>query len=83
MTAFIMPGNLAQRLLEFRHNSRGGMPTLPRMMVRFIKIKALHLGRKKKIYAIGNLSARETTFDSQECGGRITVEDYFKRSKLE
>ena len=83
MTAFIVPGNLAERLLEFRNNARGSMPNLPKAMVKSIKIKTLHLGYKKKLNAIGNLSARKMAFDCQEYGGRITVENYFKKSKPE
>jgi hypothetical protein len=83
MTAFIVPGNLAQRLLEFSNNSRGGMPTLPKAMVKSIKVKTLHLGYRKKLNAIGTTTARKTTFDCEEYGGRITVETYFQKSKPE
>ena len=83
MTAFIVPGNLAQRLFEFAGNSRGAMPTLPKAMVKSIKVKTLHLGYKKKLNAIGTLSARKTTFDCEEFGGRVTVEVYFQKSKFE
>ena len=81
MTAFIVPGNLAQRLLEFANNSRGGMPTLPKAMVKSIKVKTLHLGHKRKLNAIGTTSARRTSFDCEELGGRVTVEVYFQKSK--
>lgn len=83
MTAFIVPGNLAQRLLEFSNNSRGSMPTLPKAMVKSIKVKTLHLGYRKKLNAIGNTTARRTSFDCEELGGRVTVETYFKKSKPE
>jgi len=83
MTAFIVPGNLAQRLLEFSTNSRGSMPTLPKAMVKSIKVKTLHLGYKKKLNAIGTNTARNTSFNCEEFGGRITVESYFQKSKPE
>ena len=81
MTAFIVPGNLADRLKEFGQNSRGSMPTLPKSMVKSIRVKTLHLGHKKKLNAIGNKSARETFFDCEEFGGKISVEKYFQRSE--
>jgi eukaryotic translation initiation factor 2C len=81
MTAFIVPGNLADRLMEFSRNSRGAMPTLPKSMVKSIRVKTLHLGYKKKLNAIGNNSARNTYFDCEEFGGRVSVETYFQRSE--
>ena len=81
MTAFIVPGNLADRLKEFGQNSRGSMPTLPKSMVKSIRVKTLHLGHKKKLNAIGNKSARETFFDCEEFGEKISVEKYFQRSE--
>ncbi|KAF8970422.1 argonaute-like protein [Flammula alnicola] len=63
MTAFIVPGNLADRLMEFNRNSRDAMPTLPRT--------------RKKLIAIGTTSARNTYFNCEEFGGKISVERYF------
>jgi hypothetical protein len=83
MTAFIIPGNLAQRLVEFANNSRGSMPTLPKVMVKSINVKVLHLGYRKKLNAIGATTARKTFFDSEELGGRVTVEVYFQKSESE
>ncbi|KAF9476154.1 QDE2 protein [Pholiota conissans] len=77
MTAFIVPGNLAERLLEFSRNSRGSMPTLPKNMVKSIRVKTLHLGYNKKLNAIGNKNARNTVFECEEFGGKISVESYF------
>ncbi|KAF9530114.1 argonaute-like protein [Crepidotus variabilis] len=77
MTAFVNPGNLADRLNEFNQNSRGAMPTLPKAMVKSIRVKTLHLGYKKKLFAIGTTSARNTFFDCEELGGKTSVEQYF------
>ncbi|KAF8804178.1 argonaute-like protein [Phlegmacium glaucopus] len=77
MTAFIEPGNLADRLNSFHQSSRGAMPTLPKAMVQSIRIKVKHLGYKRKLVAIGTTSARNTYFDCEEYGGKISVEQYF------
>ena len=82
MAAFIVPGNLADRLNEFGEASRGAMPTLPKGMVKSLKVKTRHLGHKKKVLAIGTRSARNTFFDCPELGGQVSVEVYFSKSKL-
>lgn len=79
MTAFIQPGNLADRLFEFQHSS-GAMPTLPKQMVKSIKVKTKHLGHRKPLKAIGTTSARNTYFDCEQFGGRISVEQYFVKA---
>ncbi|KAF8907085.1 argonaute-like protein [Gymnopilus junonius] len=82
MAAFIVPGNLADRLNEFRQESRGGMPTLPKGLSRNLKVKTLHLGHKKKVNAIGTTSARNTFFECEELagpGGKVSVEQYFAK----
>lgn len=81
MTAFVKPGNLADKLMEFRQSSSGGMPTLPKSLVKSIHIRTLHLGYKKKLFAIGSSHARGQKFDCTEFGGMISVEDYFLKSK--
>ena len=80
MTAFIEPGNLAERLMSFGRNSRGAMPTLPKAMMKSISVRVQHLGYKRKLHAIGTTSARNTYFDCEEFGGRISVEQYFLKS---
>jgi eukaryotic translation initiation factor 2C len=80
MTAFVKPGNLAQRLFQWQ-DSTGALPTLSEEMTNSIKVRTRHLGHKKRIKAIGATSARRTRFDCEEFGGKILVEDYFKRSK--
>jgi hypothetical protein len=80
MTAFVIPGNLADRLLEFRQNSRGALPTLPKAMVKSLKVRTLHLKYTKKVLAIGNRSARQEVFDCADLGGRVSVEHYFQKT---
>lgn len=77
MTAFVKPGNLADKLKEFHRSSRGAMPSLPKSLVRSIHVRTLHLGYKKKLFAIGTSSARNQKFDCAEFGGMISVEQYF------
>jgi len=80
MTAFVKPGNLADKLLEFRSSS-GAMPNLPKGLVKSIRIRTIHLKYKKKLLAIGTSSARNQRFDCAEFGGMISVEQYFLKSK--
>jgi eukaryotic translation initiation factor 2C len=84
MTAFVEPGNVADALMVFSRNSRGAMPTLPKSMAKSAKVTTKHLGYKvrKPIKNIATTSARNTFFDCQELGGRISVENYFRRSKF-
>ncbi|KAJ3494420.1 hypothetical protein NLJ89_g10812 [Agrocybe chaxingu] len=79
MTAFIEPGNLAQRLMDFNRHSRGAMPTLPPSMVKSIRVRTKHLGHTKKLLAIGSKSARNEFFNCEELGGKVSVEQYFER----
>ena len=80
MTAFIEPGNLADRLRMFAQSSRGAMPTIPKAMMKSITVRVKHLGYKKKLHAVGTTSARNTYFDCEEFGGKISVEQYFLKS---
>lgn len=80
MTAFVKTGNLAERLFQSQ-DSTGALPTLSEEMKNSIKVRTRHLGHKKRIKAIGTTSARRTRFDCKEFGGKISVEDYFARSK--
>ncbi|KAH0580660.1 Protein argonaute 1B [Termitomyces sp. J132] len=78
MTAFIVPGNLANALLSFSRGSRGAMPTLPKSFGK-MKVRTQHLGHTKPIKRIGTRSARNTTFDCAELGGVVSVEKYFEK----
>ncbi|KAG6900095.1 hypothetical protein C0993_002943 [Termitomyces sp. T159_Od127] len=78
MTAFIVPGNLADALLSFSRGSHGTMPTLPKSFGR-IRVRTKHLGHTKPIKRIGTTSARNTRFDCAELGGVVSVERYFEK----
>lgn len=81
MTAFIEPGNLADRLMSFNQKAHGAMPTIPKAMMKSINVRANHLGYKRKLHAIGSTSARNTYFECEEFGGKkISVEQYFLKS---
>ena len=81
MTAFVKTGNLADKLFEFNQSSRGAMPTLPKGMIKSIRVRATHLGYRKKLFAIASTSARSTYFDCAKHGGKISVEQYFLKGK--
>lgn len=82
MTAFYTPGNLAEAIMAFNRGSHGSMPTLPKAFAKGIRVTTKHLGykMKKPLKAIGSTSARNTTFECEEFGGKISVEAYFKKS---
>ncbi|EPQ53315.1 argonaute-like protein [Gloeophyllum trabeum ATCC 11539] len=77
MTAFYIPGNLADAMLAFQQNTRGGMPTA---FARGIKVATSHLGytRRYTVRDIGQSSARRTTFD---CDGKIISVEQYMREK--
>lgn len=79
MTAFYKPGNLADAIVEFNRTSNGAM------LQRFaqgLKVTTNHLGYKPKkpLKKIMSTTARQTFFNCEEFGGRISVEEYFKKS---
>ena len=80
MTAFLTPGNLADKMREFNRGSSGAMPTLPQSMVNALKVKTTHLGYRKKLQAVGTQSPRNFFFDCAELGGKVSVEQYFLKS---
>ncbi|KAH9942807.1 Piwi-domain-containing protein [Amylocystis lapponica] len=69
MTAFYVPGNLADAMMAFNRESSGGMP---RSFAEKLKIQTQHLGYIRK------RTARRTTFQCEELGGMVSVEEYFK-----
>lgn len=79
-TAFYEPGNLADAIMAFNRRSKGGMP---KKFSQGIKVTTSHLGYKmrRKIKSIAANPANRTSFDCAELGGRVTVEQYFNRSK--
>jgi len=82
MTAFIIPGEMEERLDSFNRNSHGAMPSLPKDMVQSIKVTTQYLGYKRKytVQAISTTSARNTFFQGPQ--GRISVEQYFLKSQF-
>ena len=80
MTAFYCPGNLADALLAFQRTSMG---TMPAKFAQGIKVTTSHLGykMKKPLKKVMGTPANNTFFECEELGGRVSVEQYFKRSK--
>jgi hypothetical protein len=81
MTAFYKPGNLADAIMAFQRSSDGAM--LQRFSQK-LKVTTTHLGykQKKPIKKIMPTSARRTFFPCEEYNGKISVEEYFKRSSF-
>ncbi|KAI0078016.1 Piwi-domain-containing protein [Panus rudis PR-1116 ss-1] len=77
MTAFYIPGNLADAMLAFRNQTHGGMP---REFSDKLKVVTRHLGYPKK-HTVQRLagSARKEKFYCDEYKETITVEEFFKR----
>ena len=83
MTAFYTPGSLAQAMDAFQSETGGGMP---HSFADKLRVSTKHLGytRKFVIHRIANgKTARTERFDCPELGGRVTVEDFFKRSTFQ
>ncbi|ESK90163.1 argonaute-like protein [Moniliophthora roreri MCA 2997] len=75
-TAFYKPVNLADGLTEFMNASFGARPNA---FLKGVRVRTTHLGYKKTIKGMSNLSAREHRFYCEEFGSEVTVEEYFKR----
>ncbi|KAM5533769.1 hypothetical protein V8D89_012544 [Ganoderma adspersum] len=78
-TAFYVPGNLAQRMDEFRAETGGAMPE---SFANGLKVSTTHLGYTRTYVIHGIMmdkTAREERFDCQEFGGMISVEEFFRR----
>lgn len=77
-TAFYTPGNLAKAMEEFRNASFGARVS---GFVKGVRVKTTHLGYKKTVKSLFNKTPREHSFDCEEFRAKLTVEEYFKRSK--
>jgi eukaryotic translation initiation factor 2C len=77
-TAFYTPGNLADAMHAFRNASFGAKVNV---FVKGLRVEATHLSYRKTIKGMAKESARTYSFDCSELGGRVTVEEYFRRSK--
>lgn len=80
MTAFYVPGNLAQRMDEFQEQTGGAMPA---SFADRLKISTRHLGYTRTYVVHGIMTgktARKERFNSEEYGVMMSVEQFFKRS---
>ncbi|KAK0465234.1 argonaute-like protein [Desarmillaria tabescens] len=75
-TAFYVPGNLAEAMVEFSNASFGARYTA---FVKGVRVKTTHLGYKKTVKSVSNLLPRQHTFDCEELGGKVNVEQYFSK----
>ncbi|EEB96357.1 hypothetical protein MPER_04523, partial [Moniliophthora perniciosa FA553] len=70
------PGNLADGLTQFMAASFGARPNA---FLKGVRVRTIHLGYKKTIKGMSNLTARQHSFHCEEFGKKVTVEEYFKR----
>jgi eukaryotic translation initiation factor 2C len=77
-TAFYTPGNLADAMVAFRNASFGAKMNA---FVKGVRVEATHLTYRKTIKGMAKETARTYSFDCSDLGGRVTVEEYFRRSK--
>lgn len=67
-------------MTAFRESSFGARPAA---FVKGVRVKTLHLGYKKSVKTLSNKTARQHKFVATDLGtSEITVEEYFKRSRL-
>ncbi|KAL4242774.1 argonaute family protein [Abortiporus biennis] len=74
-TAFYTPGNLAERMEEFRRMSFGARPNA---FAKGVRVKAIHLGYRKTVKNVAKMNAKQHSFEADGLG-KVTVEQYFKR----
>ncbi len=77
-TAFYSPGNLAERMMEFLDASFGARP---QAFVRGVRVRTTHLGYRKTVKTASKFTAKQHQFDAEGLG-KVTVEQYFKKSKF-
>lgn len=77
-TAFYKPRNLADAMLEFRNASFGARPSA---FVKGVRVKTIHLDRRKTVKTLSNFNAKQFTFFVDDYNAELTVEQYFKRSE--
>lgn len=76
--AFYQAINLADAMNQFRHASFGANVG---NFVRTVRVQTKHLGHRKTVKKLSNKTARTHSFDCEDLGGRVTVEEYFLRSE--
>lgn len=78
-TAFYTPGNLAVAMMAFRNSSFGARPAA---FVKGVRVKTTHLGYKKTVKRLSNMSANQYKFHAEEFGREVSVAEYFKLSEF-
>jgi len=78
-TTFYSEGNLAEAMHSFEQASFGARMSA---FVQRIRVRTDHLGHQKMVKRLAKFSAKQHRFEAQELGGMVTVEEYFRRSKL-
>jgi eukaryotic translation initiation factor 2C len=78
-TAFYSEGNLAEAMIIFERVSFGARISA---FVQRVRVKTDHLGHQKTVKRLAKFNARQHKFEAQELGGIVTVEEYFRRSKV-
>lgn len=75
-TAFYQADNLANALQVFMANSFDARPTA---FVKGVRVKTLHLGYRKTVKSVTNLTPRQHKFTTEDMG-EVDVATYFRRS---
>jgi eukaryotic translation initiation factor 2C len=78
-TAFYSEGNLADAMITFERVSFGARMST---FVLRVRVKTDHLGHRKSVKRLAKFNAKQHKFEAQELGGVVTVEEYFRRSKI-
>lgn len=66
-------------MIEFRNASFGARYST---FANRVRVKTKHLGYKKTVKSVSNLTPRQHRFYCEEFRAEVTVEEYFKRSML-
>ncbi len=65
-------------MMEFRNASFGARPSA---FVKGVRVRTVHLDRRKTVKTLSNLNAKQFKFHVEEYKAELSVEQYFKRSK--
>lgn len=77
-TAFYTPGNLAEKMQEFLNASYNARPNA---FARGVRVRTTHLGYRKTVKKVHHALPSQHRFKSEDYG-EVTVEQYFKKSKV-
>ncbi|KDR79292.1 hypothetical protein GALMADRAFT_137154 [Galerina marginata CBS 339.88] len=75
--AFYTPGNLATSMIAFANSSPNATHSA---FVKEVKVKMTHRRFQGTVKKLHNMNAREHKFDVDETGGKMSVEEYFKKT---